>query len=368
MKLSSAFDVKIRERAERGRVGVATEDDRSEAGEERACVLVVDDEAEITRSVAELLKRDYRVLVANSAAEGLALLEHNAVSVILTDQRMPNGSGAELLAVSLDVAPEVTRILFTGYSDISAVIEAVNKGQIYYYLTKPWKPEELRAVLSRGLERYRLVSENRQLLDELTRANEILEERVRERTQRLKRQNRALREARQRIEAISRKDALTGLANRGWLDETLALEVERSRRYGPRLSLIMGDLDHFKTVNDSFGHLVGDKVLQSTADVFRVGVRMTDLAGRYGGEEFLIVLPNTGLAEACALAERLRERVERMPVSFRPEPVTGSFGVAEWTSGESVGDVVHRADKALYEAKERGRNRVSCDSRWEKQE
>lgn len=368
MKLSSVFEDKIRERDEIVRLLPGGDRLEAERLNERACVLVVDDEPEITASVAELLEREYCVLAANSAEEALVLLEQNTVSVILTDQRMPSGTGADLLARSLDVAPEVTRILFTGYSDISAVIEAVNKGQIYYYLTKPWRPEELQAILRRGLERYRLVTQNHLLLDELAKANEVLEERVRVRTERLKRQNSALREARQRIETLSRKDALTGLANRGWLDETLSIEVERSRRHASRLSVIMGDLDHFKTVNDSFGHLVGDRVLQAAADVFRETVRMTDLAGRFGGEEFLVVLPNTGEAEACALAERLRGRFEQMPVTFRPEPVTGSFGVAEWRAGESAGDLVGRADKALYEAKRAGRNRVCSAESIERQE
>ena len=368
MTLNPVFEDKIRERGET--VQTLPGMDALDAGRlnERACVLVVDDEPEITASVAALLEREHCVLVANSADEALTLLEQNTVSVILTDQRMPSGTGADLLARSLNVAPEVTRILFTGYSDISAVIEAVNKGQVYYYLTKPWKPEELRAILGRGVERYRLVTQNHLLLDELAKANAELEERVRVRTERLKRQNRALREARHRIEMLSRKDALTGLANRGWLDESLTLEVERCRRYGSRLSIIMGDLDHFKAVNDSFGHLVGDRVLQAAADVLQTTARMTDLAGRFGGEEFLVVLPNTGEAEASALAERLRERFEQMPVTFRPEPVTGSFGVAEWRLGESPGDLVGRADQALYEAKRTGRNRVGCGGDVETQE
>jgi len=106
-----------------------------------------------------------------------------------------------------------------------------------------------------------LESENRMLIDELAKANERLEARMRETTKRLRQQNKMLREAHQRAEALSRKDSLTGLATRGWLDETLAQEVERSRRYGSPLSLVMGDLDHFKAVNDAFGHQVGDKVL-----------------------------------------------------------------------------------------------------------
>ena len=142
--------------------------------DQRPCVLVVDDEPEITRSVEEMLGRDYRVLTANSADEALALLEANQVSVILTDQRMPGGTGAELLARAIDIAPETTRMLFTGYSDISAVIEAVNRGRVYHYMAKPWRPEELKAVLGRGIERYRLTVENRRLLEELSAANQEL--------------------------------------------------------------------------------------------------------------------------------------------------------------------------------------------------
>ena len=141
----------------------------------RPCVLVVDDEPQITRSVAELLAPDYEVVTAGSADEALALLAQRSFHVILSDQRMPRGNGSVLLARSLHVAPETTRILFTGYSDISAVIDAVNEGQVYHYLAKPWRPEELRAVVEQGVERYRLVTENRRLLDELQIANRELE-------------------------------------------------------------------------------------------------------------------------------------------------------------------------------------------------
>ena len=203
-----------------------------------------------------------------------------------------------------------------------------------------------------------LEGENRMLLDELAKANEKWEARMRETTKRLRQQNKMLREAHQRAEALSRKDSLTGLATRGWLDETLAQEVERSRRYGSPLSLVMGDLDHFKAVNDAFGHQVGDKVLQNTARALQEAVRMTDLVGRYGGEEFLIVLPSTGLVEAYILAERVRELVKEMTAASLAEPVTGSFGVVERQIDETVALVLHRVDGALYEAKRRGRNQV----------
>jgi diguanylate cyclase (GGDEF)-like protein len=357
--LNPAFADKLaRRRAGRRSDGPAPE--RSTAPDERPRVLVVDDEPEITASIADLLGRDYEVLTAGSAEEALALLAATSVAVILTDQRMPNGTGSELLARALDIAPETTRILLTGYSDISAVIDAVNEGQVYHYVTKPWQPEELKVVLGQGLERYRLVLENRRLVHELRQANEDLERRVEERTELLREQNKALREARERIEELSRRDGLTGLTNRRWLDEVLRLEVERSRRYGAPLSVIMADLDHFKPINDLFGHAAGDQVLTSAAQALEQAARMTDVVARYGGEEFLVLLPNTALDQALVLAARMRAGLHAMPVSFRPEPVTASFGVAEWMPGDTIVTLVERADEALYEAKRDGRDRVAC--------
>jgi len=174
MTVNPAFDAKLRQR-DAGRWADGSASGPREASNQRPSVLVVDDESEITRSVAELLGSDYEVLTANSADEALAVLKTNSVAVILTDQRMPGGTGAELLAFSLALAPDATRILFTGYSDISAVIDAVNDGQVYHYLTKPWRPEELKAVISQGVGRHQLVLENRRLVDELTQANAELD-------------------------------------------------------------------------------------------------------------------------------------------------------------------------------------------------
>ena len=260
MSLSDAFAEKLEQR-QRGRVPEGHGELAPAEPAELPCVLVIDDEPEITASVAALLEPDYRVITARSADEGLALLRDNSVAVILTDQRMPGGTGSELLARSLDIAPEASRILFTGYSDITAVIDAVNEGQVYRYVTKPWQPDELRAVLSDGLDRHRLVVENRRLITELTEANATLERRVEERTQRLRDQNQALREAHRRIEELSRRDALTSLTNRRWLDEVLHGEAQRAQRYGVPFCVVMIDLDLFKDINDTFGHLVGDQVL-----------------------------------------------------------------------------------------------------------
>ena len=320
-------------------------------------VLVVDDEAAIRDSLRELLRREFEVVTAGSAAEALELLEEEAPALVLSDQRMPGTTGSQLLARVFQVAPEVTRILITGYADLGAVIEAVNDGRIFYYVTKPWEADQLLAIVRRGAERNRLLVENRRLLDELRRANRELEERVRRRTEDLEQRNRDLEEARQRVEELLRVDPLTGVANRRRLEEALDAEIEEGGRYAAPFSVIMVDLDHFKQVNDRYGHVVGDVTLQQAAHALATHVRRVDLVGRFGGEEFLIVSPHTGVADAGRLAERLRAvlEVQEMPFAGR---ITASFGVAEWRAGESRAELVGRADAALYRAKEKGRNRV----------
>jgi len=156
--------------------------DAGQAADRRPCVLVVDDEPELTTSVRYLLEDEYRVLTASSADEALGLLAQHSVAVLLTDHRMPGGTGAELLARSLYLFPETTRILFSAYTDVRCVIEAVNDGQVFHYLSKPWAPEELRDVLARGAERHRLLCENRRLTAHL-------EDLVRERTAQLETAN-----------------------------------------------------------------------------------------------------------------------------------------------------------------------------------
>ena len=168
----------------------------------------------------------------------------------------------------------------------------------------------------------------------------------------------ALRVANRRLRRISRVDSLTGLLNRGAIDQRLEEECLRARREGTALSAIMLDIDHFKHVNDRHGHVRGDEVLRFLAERIRRLARATDIVGRYGGEEFLLVLPHTARAEAQGLAERLRSHVSDTPVAGLP--VTASFGVATSPPGESLPalELLERADTALYRAKDEGRNKV----------
>jgi diguanylate cyclase (GGDEF)-like protein len=191
------------------------------------------------------------------------------------------------------------------------------------------------------------VAENAELYAELKEMNRTLESQVAERTRELQR--------------VASTDMLTGLHNRRKLDEVLGYEVERVHRYGGGLAVILLDIDHFKQTNDSYGHPAGDRVLAAVATILRSGARSIDSVGRWGGEEFMVICPQTELDGACALAEMLRLRIAaaEFPEVGRK---TCSFGVAALGRDETLPGLVARADAALYRAKQGGRNAVEHDT------
>jgi diguanylate cyclase (GGDEF)-like protein len=166
--------------------------------------------------------------------------------------------------------------------------------------------------------------------------------------------NRKLQQALERIHDIAIRDELTGAYNRRFLMETLAREHARASRLGGSFSVCLIDVDHFKKVNDTFGHAAGDRLLKHVAAVAAQGLRGVDVFGRFGGEEFLVVLPDTGRAGALFVAERIRAAVESAALPVR---VTVTIGIAEH-AGDDVAAVLARADQALYRGKAGGRNRV----------
>jgi diguanylate cyclase (GGDEF)-like protein len=165
------------------------------------------------------------------------------------------------------------------------------------------------------------------------------------------------------LQEASNRDALTGLYNRRYLVQSLETECARMRRYGGCLSFVLFDLDHFKAVNDTYGHLAGDEVLRVTAAQIAPRLRAVDVVGRYGGEEFGVVLPATNLVGAEVVAERIREKLASSPVPIEGGKTIGftvSIGVAEWyPEVADAHEMFRRADVALYQSKKWGRNRVT---------
>ncbi len=173
--------------------------------------------------------------------------------------------------------------------------------------------------------------------------------------------NRALQEANERLQRLATTDHLTGVDNRWSFEKQGEIEISRAARYAEHLSLVLFDIDHFKAVNDRFGHLVGDQVIVEIGTRVRRNLRKVDVLARWGGEEFAVLLPNCGLSGAATLAEKLRAMIAEAAFAG-VGTVTSSFGAAEWTTHESLDQCLKRADDALYAAKAAGRNAV-CVSR-----
>ena len=217
--------------------------------------------------------------------------------------------------------------------------------------------ETMGDLLAVAIEHYGLVSE---MVDNMGRIVE-LKTKADEQNLELKSLNTRLKEANQRLVELSITDGLTGLYNHRYIHQRLEEELLRSKRSGKPISVVMADLDHFKRLNDQLGHLQGDEALRRFSGWLRDGVRKTDLVGRFGGEEFMVLLLDCDLNKGRKVAEKVRKSVEANS-QVTPFDALGGFtvsmGVAQWDGQQSIAQLVEQADKALYKAKQGGRNQV----------
>lgn len=325
-------------------------------------VLCVDDDATLLQAVRALLAgrlgEGHWVEIAESGAEALEVCEDYAargqpVALVISDFLMPGMRGDELLVRLHQSAPNMVKVLLTGQSDLSGVKRCINEAGLYRFIEKPFEGDDLVLTAQTALLAYAQAREIERQNQALRSANERLETEVAARTAELCQKHAEL-------ERMAHLDRLTGLYNRHGLDRVLREEAAMRKRFPRPLSVILLDVDHFKRVNDCFGHAIGDQVLEGVATALRAGVREVDAAGRWGGEEFLVVCRNTDLEGALVLAEKLRARIEAHSMPG-PGGVTASLGVAQNDLNEELHHLLARADLALYRAKEAGRNRVCPD-------
>jgi diguanylate cyclase (GGDEF)-like protein len=194
--------------------------------------------------------------------------------------------------------------------------------------------------------------------NEIVKTMSVLNSEISDMARQLKKRNQELKKANETIEKLTRIDPLTGMANRRYFEERFETASSFARRAGQPLTIIMVDLDHFKRVNDTYGHAAGDRVLKAFAECLSVTSREEDLITRYGGEEFLALLPNTRSFQGALFAERVRSALRDMDLLGDGSRITASFGVAELVAEDSLDALLKRADDALYQAKENGRDRV----------
>lgn len=295
----------------------------------RALILIADDSL-VVRSLLrrQLEESGHEVFEAVDGVDAVERTLELQPDVVLMDVEMPRLDGYGALA-KLRTDPDLADIpvvILTTRSATEDVVQGLHLGA-HDYLCKPFDPAELVARVSAAVRVKRLQ-------DELKQRNLELQE-------------------------LSRMDVLTGMPNRRHLLEHLHAAESSARRHEEPFAVLMVDVDHFKNVNDAHGHENGDFVLRAVALALADSCRGEDVAGRWGGEEFLVVAPETGLAQAAVLAERIRGIVETSPVELvdgRSIPVTVSVGVAAGTADVDL--LLRLADAALYEAKAAGRNRV----------
>lgn len=297
-------------------------------------VLIIDDSVTVREQIIKTLESFTlftRYFEAEDGLEGFKKLLSTPVDIILCDLEMPRIDGFRFLSM-LKSRPDLQNIpviILTGMNDRERKIRGLEQGASDY-ITKPFDSEELVA-------RVKVHLKIKKLQDELKRSNELLLE-------------------------LSNTDHLTGLFNRRFMMEALDKEVQRNIRKGGTLSLIMLDIDHFKQVNDDFGHLQGDVVLQKVALQLRKELRSYDCAARYGGEEFVAILPDSTLKESVFVADRIRLAIQgtKFNGALDKLSLTVSLGVASFPReyGLTADGFIKLADDALYRAKTNGRNRV----------
>jgi len=290
----------------------------------RPRVLVVDDEEDARTVLAEVLAPECEVLTAADGEEAIGVTRREHPDLVLMDLFMPRLDGLQALQrIRADAEiGDVPVIFVSARGEDSVKARALDLGAVDY-LQKPFSERELRARV--------------------------------ERTLRLSRSQSALRE-------LAQTDPLTGLANLRAFRTRLADEVKRARRYRTPLTCVMADMDHLKPVNDELGHSAGDRAIAAVAAVIRAELRETDFGARYGGDEFVLLLPHTDGDEGRVLAERICHRLREtvLEVSGRRVPLGASFGVAclDHDASDAAEALVRAADAALYSAKRAGRGRV----------
>ena len=281
-------------------------------------ILFVDDEINKIKSLKNRLKMYFDVDFEEDGKKALSLVHENKYAVIITDIHMPHMSGIELLEEAINIHPDTVGILITGNPDMDTAIAAVNKIKAFKYLTKPFRFNNLQQSIIAGIEKFKSISDLRQK---------------------------------------SIRDSLTNLYNHKHIMHILEKEIQGKRGTNKKISILLLDIDNFKQINDTYGHRFGDKVLLSLSEKMLHNVRTIDSVGRYGGEEFLIIFPDTSLNKALVSAERIRKSIEMIEWEHKNLTITISGGLSDFEN-DDLNSFIIKADKLLYQAKRNGKNRI----------
>lgn len=300
-------------------------------------ILVVDDQpANLKLLLCFLKQNNFKVHIAENGTRALQVLKNHQPNLILLDVMMPGMDGFETCRhiKSSPKTASIPVIFMTALDSVDDKVAGFNAGGVDY-ITKPFQQIEVLARITTHIV-------------------------LRKQKQQLEKVQRELITQKKLLEEISITDELTGLHNRRYLNSVLEHEFQRSARHSSELTCLLFDLDHFKQVNDNYGHEFGDNVLRAFGNILKTSLRKGDFAFRFGGEEFLILLPLTNLKGAQQAAEKIRLRTEAANNTGINLSITVSVGISSLKDHavKSCDDLINFADRALYKAKDNGRNQV----------
>jgi len=297
-------------------------------------ILIVDDIETNLRILNGLLSKEYNVILSLDSTVVMDLIEEHKPDLIILDIMMPKCNGYELCEKlkSDPTTKDIPVMFITVRTDEDSLEKAYNAGGIDF-ISKPFKPKELLMRVSTQLKLKRLIED--------------------------------LKSSKKQLRSLASTDSLTGLYNRRYSIDISNQMLKQSRRENHELSVLMLDLDDFKAINDKYGHMGGDKVLIDVASAIKKLVKDIGIACRYGGEEFVVVLPSMDISQATRLAKSINESIKKLYIDFENKkiPITVSIGVSSVyiDKEETIDKALTRADKALYRVKNSGKDRVEVE-------
>jgi two-component system cell cycle response regulator len=295
-------------------------------------VLSVEDSPEDFRKIKAAIANQKLIAIerACDSDDAIELLKKQPFDLIFLDYALPTSTALDFMRLMEENQLEIPVVVITGKGDEMVASRVIQAGAYDYLPKARVSRKSLTRIIHNALEKFRMKQEIKQAVEKMAE--------------------------------LSTKDELTDLFNRRYFMEVAEREVSGAARYGQDLTVCMLDLDYFKQINDAFGHPAGDAVLKESGRLLRESIRLYDLACRYGGEEFAVIMPNTRLTDARVFCERVRKKMEKAAVHYDSQDIkiTASIGLAQFSPArdKSVADLIKRADDALYAAKQQGRNRV----------
>ncbi len=278
-------------------------------------ILFVDDDKEIIKIFIRQFGKIYDIDVAENATDALKLFnDKNQYSVVIADMSMPGMNGIEFLEKVKEISPLSTRIMLTGNADLEVAIDAINKGNIFKFLTKPSRKENINEVIKLGISKYK---------EEIQLQNESL------------------------------IDPLTEIWNRRYFDIQIEKEIKISKKHYNVFSLVFIDINDFKKINDIYGHEIGDIALKFIANILKETCRRADIAARYGGDEFVIFLHHEDKNGALGLVLRLKKLIEKKSINYDFKNLSIAAGVSTFpVDGKNVLELLKISDEEMYRDKQ----------------